>query len=84
MTWLLVLVWIVLTAALSWASYWAGRNSGERYVYSRMRERMDNLREENIFLKLQNERLRWTYGYPEDVRRTEAATSSPGDIASAD
>jgi hypothetical protein len=75
---LLVVLIVVISGTVSgFVFYWAGRNTGESAVYAQQREKMDRLREANVHLKLQNERLRGLAGYPENVN-TETAESSPG------
>lgn len=75
---------LLVSVATGFVCYWSGRSSGESMAYSRARERTDNLREENIRLKLQNERLRGLTGYPEEVSSSVTVIDSPGASASAD
>jgi hypothetical protein len=82
--WLYLIPWALLTAVLVFAAYWSGRSTGESVTYEQQREKHDRLREENIALKLLNEKLRGLAGYPEVVSTTVAVKDSPGASALAD
>jgi hypothetical protein len=82
--WLYLIPWTILTVFMAWIFYWAGRNTGESAMYSQQRAKHERLREENIGLKLQNERLRGASGYSGEMSNTVTVIDSPGASALAD
>lgn len=78
MNWLLYVLVVGVVAFLVFAAYWAGRNTGESTAFSQQREKNERLREENIALKLTNERLRGLAGYPGGTSNTVTVIDSPG------
>jgi hypothetical protein len=82
--WLFYTLLVAVTMLLVFVAYWAGRNTGESTTFMQQRERYERLREENIALKLSNERLRGLAGYPEEKSSAVTVINSPGGNASAD